>query len=61
MKKEMSLWEWLYELVNIFLEIAIEHYEKTWEHPDGDLWKLICNLSSKKNPMEIYSNRKNNL
>ena len=49
MSKDLSLGEGLYKLVEIFIEIEIEEYKKTWERIDKDLWERI-----KKNRLEQY-------
>lgn len=56
MKKENSLWEWLYELTKIFIGIDLEHYEKTWEHLDETLWKRIDSMSKKELDMYLHLN-----
>lgn len=37
----MSLWEWLYKLFEIFIEIEIDDYIKTWKRTDEQIWKYI--------------------
>lgn len=58
MKKEISLWEWLYELTKIFIEIELEHHGKTWEHLNKNLWKRIDSMSKKELDLYLHLNDK---
>ena len=58
MEKETNVWETIYELTKIFIEIELEHHEKTWKWITKEGWKLIEWMDKKDLELYLHLNDK---
>lgn len=58
MEKETNVWETIYELTKIFIEIELEHHEKTWKWITEEGWKLIEWMDKKDLELYLHLNDK---